>query len=349
MARSARGLTSDSLEHESNADRPSRRVLFVVVEAGAAAYLAPLWRRWLDASGWRVLAGPAARQMIMEIDLPNLPMLAAPDESTDWSIETLLDGWRPEALLISASGAPLEEKACVFGRHEALQVLQFIDAPYNYRKRFHAERRPHWPDHVLVIDERCADEAAAAGLPAARILPIGHPAWEAVRPLPPADTRCVMYVDQPVERHYGDRLGYTERECWSLVEEAAASRPDLFAELLYRPHPTQSQKVPPHSNGPRYVKDAADGLRKAGTILGMFASTMTDALLAGRHVVSIQPSAVGGDMCALSRHGMITRVGSVDALIEALERPQQYDTSAFAKNLSGSCDRLESVLAAAVP
>ena len=331
-------------------DWSSRRVLFVTVEPGAAAYLVPLWRRWLGAGSpeWRVLATPAARRMIEEQTLPGLPLLSAPDDGVDFGPEIFPNDWRPEALFISASGAVLEQQTCAYGLREARPVFQFVDAPYNYQERFCRDDKTQLPDRILVIDKRCVAEAADAGLPAQRILPVGHPAWETVRPLPPADAGRVMYVDQPVERLYGGRLGYTEHTCWALVKEAAVSRPDLFAELSYRPHPLQPQGVPAHSNGMRCVADAAEGLYTAGTVLGMFASTMTDALLAGRHVVSIQPCTVGWDMCALSRHGMIARVGTVGALIEALEQPWHSDASALAESLRDSCGRIESVLAEAL-
>lgn len=351
MAGSARGPMSGTGGQAPTVDLLSRCVLFVTVEAGAAAFLAPLWRRWLDAGSpeWRVLAAPAARRIIEEQALPGLPLLPAPDDGADFSPEIFPDDWRPEAFFISASGAALEQQICAYGLREARPVLQFVDAPYNYHERFCRDDKTQLPDRILVIDERCVAEAVDAGLPAERIFSVGHPAWETVRPLPPADARHVMYVDQPVERFYGGRLGYTEHTCWALVTEAAVSRPDLFAELSYRPHSMQPQGVPARSIGTRYVADAAEGLYTAGTVLGMFASTMTDALLAGRNVVSIQPCTVGWDMCALSRHGMIVRVGTVGALIEALEQPwHSSDASALAESVRDSCGRVEDVLAEAL-
>ena len=78
------------------------RLLFVVAQVGTAAYLEPLWRRWLDrppALEWRVVASDSVRARIAAYGLTNLPLLSETAE------------FRADRVVASASNSAMEESA----------------------------------------------------------------------------------------------------------------------------------------------------------------------------------------------------------------------------------------------
>ncbi len=320
-----------------------RPILFAVGQAGSAEYLIPLWRRWLaqePKASWRVAASPAARERILSSGLRGVPFVA--DESNPETLARSLGDWKPELVLASASHASVEATVIAFARRHSLPVMRFIDTWYGYRNRLDADGRLDLPSKVFVINNNAIEQAIAEGLPREILEPVGQPAWEAVTPLPPADRRQVMFVSQPVERHYGKCLGYTEATSWKLIYETARHRPDLIEGLIFAPHPEDTMPPPKPEGIIRIARRGRDALGDAGTVVGMFSSLMVDALLAGRPVVSLQPGAVGSNMCGALP---VPRATTAEELAAALIAPSN-PTAEWRVMLNGSCDRLERALLA---
>lgn len=316
------------------------RLLFVAVETAGAEYVAPLWRRWLDAGGppeWRVLLGPpAAAAARRDGLLDRLPWREVQASQTDLSC---LEDWRPDGALIGAGDRhPVERAAVTWTRAQGRRAAQFVDSWLNYARRF--DGAPELPDRILVVDGCAASEAAAEGLPEDRLLPIGQPAWESAPELPPAPADRALFLGAPTARDFGRSLGYDEWDAWALVRAAAEVRPDLVSELVYGPHPAQGAIAAERLGGAKLAADGQSALRACGTIFGMFSTPMLPAFLGGRRVVSVQPNAVGPDPCPLSRHGRIARARSLTELLDALERPTR-DPGDLARALLGSLDRLD--------
>lgn len=317
-------------------------LLFVAVETAGAEYLAPLWRRWLafeEPPRWRVLLGPAAAAAAKRDGvLDRLPWREVSPAQTN--IDAELGDWTPAGALIGAGDRLAVERASVaWSCERGRRTAQFIDTWLNYRRRFVSADA--LPDRILVVDGTAAAEALAEGLPAERLTPLGQPAWEAARLLPPAPTDRAVFLGAPIMRDYGRSLGYDEWDAWNLALAAASARPDLIAEMAYGPHPAQGAIARERLAGARLVTDGQSALRDCGTVLGMFSTPMLPALLGGRRVVSVQPQAVGPDLCPLSRHGRIPRARTLDDLIAALEGPASA-AGDLAAELHGSLDRLDS-------
>ena len=323
-----------------------RPILFVAGQPGAAAFLAPIWRRWLDRDAqpsWRVILHPSAKWAVEKAGLKSLPLLDVEDDGKKL-FARMCNEWRPNLIVTSATYWEKEIEATMFAREKDILTARFVDTWYGYNERtFKVSGPDEVSDNILVIDDRAIDEAVSEGLPADRLLAVGHPAWEMVRPLPAADDRVVMFVSQPVKEELGDRLGYTQYTAWDLVQKAAARRPDLFERLIWAPHPRKKTSPEIRSENVQVIESGQAGLARAGTVIGLFASVMVDAVLCGRRVISIQPNSVGLDMCSLSRHGFIPRVHTVDELLNAMELTVP-DASGLRRSLAGSCDRLESFL-----
>jgi hypothetical protein len=324
-----------------------RRILFAVGQAGSADYLIPLWRRWLARNGsasWRVIASPQAQRRIEAAGIGGMPLVVGGFDGPDMLAAALGD-WRPDLVFDSASGAAVETAAKGLGRSLGVPAVRLIDVWYGYRERLSANGSLDLPDKVLVIDDQAVRQAVGEGLPECLLEPVGHPGWEEIVPLPAGDRRHVMFASQPVARFYGERLGYTEASSWRMLVETARQRPDLITTLVFAPHPDDDMP-PPAETGLVRVAWGRDALGQVGTVTGMFSSLMTNALLAGRHVISLQPNATGADKSNMGRERLIARATTPDELIAALTAPSP-DLAELRAALKDSCTRLERALLAA--
>ena len=105
------------------------RLLFVVAQVGTAAYLEPLWRRWLDRPPvleWCVVASESVRARITANGLTNLPLQS---ETTEF---------RADRVVASASNSALEESA--LGRAASARIARIVDTWYGYRRRLIGHR-----------------------------------------------------------------------------------------------------------------------------------------------------------------------------------------------------------------
>jgi hypothetical protein len=105
------------------------------------------------------------------------------------------------------------------------------------------------------------------------------------------------------------------------------------SELVFAAHPAQTAEI---ERGCPYGETA---IATAGTVFGMFAAPMVNALLGGRRVISLQPGAVEPDFCPLSRHGRIPRATTMDELQQALSMQAPVDPIDLRAALTGSCER----------
>ena len=229
------------------------------------------------------------------------------------------DHWRPDLVVVSGGGYSLEAKYLTAAKSNCIPTLGFIDTWYGYRHRFTFDGNFIMPDRLLTIDERMIGEATQEGLPADIMTPVGQPAWETISKLPPSRTKSVLFLDAPVARDYGQRLGYTETDVWNTVQSARRKQPALFETLLVAPHP--AGKDWPDTADITIMVYEPQRLREIDTVIGMFSAPMVHAFLAGRRVISLQPNATDIDMCPLSRHGYIQRATSAEDLHARMSDP----------------------------
>ena len=318
------------------------RLLCIAEQWGSAAYLAALARRWVaspPAFDWRLAASePLIGTLRDDADLA--PRLVAIDPSVD---HLEVGGWRASTLLVSAGGLRREFAFVAAGRDLGLDVIQFVDTWYGYGRRFIKDDVLIVPDRILVIDDMAVEEASAEGVPARSMTAVGHPVWESIERLPPTASRDVLFLDAPVARDYGRRLGYTEDECWAALCAAKQSRPDLIGRILFAPHPDHVRRVLPADVA--VTRYHADLLKSVGSVVGMFSAPLVDAYLAGRRSITVQPNATEIDMCPLSRHGRIARRRTVEQLVAAFAEPAP-DAGALAASLAGSARRATAAIEA---
>ncbi len=317
-------------------------ILFVVGQNGTVAYLAPVWRRWLQRDPeitWRVIATESAMKRIALEQLDGLPLISVADASLAVLSDSLGD-WRPDCLVMSATDAPIERTACDYAECEGTPTARIIDTWYGYRRRLSDENGAlYLPEKLIVIDEPAAQAAMAEEIPRDIIEILGQPAWEHIEPLPPADRRDVLFVSQPIRRHYDMSLGYTEQIVWELFVATMQRHPDLFRQVYYSAHPDDDM-APPELTGVEVVASGAATLAKVGVVVGMFSSLLTDALLAGRHVVSCQPNNPDSNLANMGRRDLIPHAQTPDELAAALTTAPP-NVGELRAGLRDSCDRVE--------
>lgn len=320
----------------------SGSILFVVGQSSTVAYLAPLWQRWLQRATeitWRVIATESALKRIELEDLDGLPLVPVVDANLA-ALNHCLGDWRPEGLVMSATSAPIERTACEFAQLEGKPTARIIDTWYGYRRRLSDENgKLYLPEKLIVIDEPAAQAAMAEDIPRDIIEILGQPAWEHVELLPPADRRDVLFVSQPIRRNYDMSLRYTEQTVWEFFVETMQSYPDLFRHVYYSVHPDDDMP-PPEMTGVEVVRSGAATLAKVGTAVGMFSSLLTDALLAGRHVVSFQPNNSDSNLANMGRRNFVPHALTPDELAAALSAAAP-DVGEMRDVLRDSCDRVE--------
>jgi len=317
------------------------RVLFVAGQGAAAAFLAPLWRRWLGSDvEFRVALHRSARAVTSGISVHSLPE-GVEDEA---GLALALGDWRPDLVVTSLSDKPIERAGFDWSRRTRVPVWQFIDTWYDYARRLESTNgQGRLPDRLLVIDDRAKDEAVGEGIPPDIIIAVGNPAWENIEPGLTRDNRAVLFVSQPIARHWGESLGYTEKTAWQMVRNAAREHPNLFPRLVFAPHPDEDASA--GEGAQERVESGQAGIYVAGYVLGMYSSVMVDAVLAGRKVISVQPNAINSDKCSLSRHGWIGRARNVSELLRLMEDRQGPSLPAGLKAaVAESCARLEKAI-----
>jgi hypothetical protein len=321
-----------------------RQILFIVGQSAASSYLAPLWGRWLAGhcgADFRIALHPTARAGIGNLSV--LPLLEGIEDEVH--LIAALGDWRPDLVVTSLSGKMVERSGYDLARRRGIPVWQFVDTWYDYALRLERTNGPgRRPDRLLVIDDRAGREAIDEGIPRDIIVPVGNPAWENVAAEPAKDGDAVLFVSQPITRHWGNSLGYTEHDGWKMVCDAASQRPDLFPRLIFAPHPDEDASAAGEGAAEK-VESGSVGVRIAGCVLGLYSSVMVDALLAGRKVISVQPNAGAADKCSLSRHGFIGRARSVTELVRLME--ERKDTRPIGNlkaAVANSCIRLEKAM-----
>lgn len=291
------------------------KILFVLIELAAQQYWQAVTDYWHDHHpeiDWRVR--PSENQFSVfnaqeRVFLKKNVASSLIDE----------DNWKPDLVVVSGGGYAFEAEHLRVAKSSCIPTLGFIDTWYGYRHRFTFDGTVLMPDRLLTIDERMIDEATQEGLPADIMIPVGQPSWENISTLAPSKTKTVLFLDAPVARDYGQKLGYTEIDVWKTVLTAKQRHPMLFEPLLVAPHP--SGKGWHDAAITKIINYDPKSLQAIDSVIGMFSAPMVHAFLAGRRVISLQPNATGIDMCPLSRHGYIQRASSATDLHNRMSDP----------------------------
>lgn len=277
-------------------------VLLLASEAGSAEWLIPTAGR-LKAEGRsvRLVGTPMAIKTWHQAGLQAAAELAR--DAAAVAISEVCDGL--SVLVSSVTGAPIEAAFLQAAREAGRPAVAFVDAFTPCRPRLMPAGRMLDFDAVLVIDDIQKQEAMAEGLPGGSFVPVGQPAWEAAKALPPVDECMVLFVAQPVRKYYGALLPFDEDSAWRMLCAVGVDRANL--QFGYAAHPDQDVATLDLGNSGRLEMHSRDALLRYGTVVGMFSSLFSYALAGGRKVISLQPKAGSQDYCGFSRRGLIPK------------------------------------------
>lgn len=294
-----------------------------MTEAGSAAAAMPLIHD--DRLSCRFWLSDVAQR---HTGLPSTPHEVTP------SSEIL----QADVVVLSLTGASWEGAYVERLRAERRPTIQILDTfePFSHRIA------GPFADHVSVVDTLAYREAANVGIDTERLVVIGQPAWETTHWNDHSQRSTVAFISQPIRRLYGERLGYDELSALEMLESARKLRPDLISDILVVPHPADDELT-----GHEQSVSLQEAFARAGTIISPFSSAMVDALLQGRHVVSLQPFRICEDRCGLSRRGLVPVASDINTLLESFSAIPPA-TADFRNALSGSARRLGDLIVKAV-
>jgi hypothetical protein len=258
------------------------------------------------------------------------------------------------AVLSGTSYGPTADKAAALGaKARGLKSAAVVEHWDIYRERFARLEEGritapdlYLPDSVWVPDALGVDEAAAAGLPRARLSAVGQPHLEAQTAAFAAGAavprgKDVVFVS---ERVAGDfHRGFTEDE----VLEALISVLDLSRHrLVIKLHPAEDES--------KYDSLAARGVEAtvvkrcdlralllgAHRVVGMFSMLLLEAALVRRDVISFMPGA-DPKVFVGNRVGATRSAATVEQLRALLEAPPAANgDGSFGASFAGSRERV---------
>ncbi|MBT3810358.1 MAG: hypothetical protein HOL07_16165 [Rhodospirillaceae bacterium] len=320
-------------------------ILAVLSQPGPVAFVVPslLHARRAQESIPIVLAtDPAWVSAPDRAALGKCEIVGAIDET---DMDEFVAAHRPTVMIVSTTGSATEVAAMSAATALGVRTVRIIDVPYNHAERIRDSAPPGVVgDALAVISMRDIDRAPPEGIPRERIVAVGHPGWERVKPAHPADSRAMVFLSQPIGADGFGRFGYSEMASWDLVLEARRVRPDLFQSLIWAPHPRESvpAEILPGCDGIAVSTDQA--LQECGTVFGIFTAALTDAFLMGRRVIPVQPGLPADDFCTLSRAGWVARCGSLTDVIMALEAAKTVSAEPLRAEIRDSAARLAALL-----
>ena len=328
------------------------RTLIVVVEAGAAAYIAP-YIRLLEGSKSRkyhVLATEVAARKLNSLHVTCHTIIQR--DTKECELREVLNGQEFEVFLLSATGSQVERAALRIGKSRGARTVCFIDAYTPFRPRFTHNGELSFSDEILVIDDEMSVEAMQIGVSKDSVKIVGQPAWENLPSLPKVASKNILFVDQPIERYYGKALGYDESKAWKLVCDCCFANPTLVDRIGYAVHPESSinfyERELNSSNARLSItleSDIYNSISEYGIVLGMFSSFLVEAFLQGRKVISVQPHYQRDDLCVLSKRGLINKVSTARELSKCLaQHSNRSPNLRFQRSFIGSSKRLQKAL-----
>ena len=313
-------------------------ILFVIGQAGSAAFFGPLWNRWSvegKRDWWVILRKNVGSEVFLPADV--LPV----DVPWEHLNEEPLEGLKPDLLVVSSTSQKAERQALLWATQRNIPTVQLVDSYYDYGKRISQTNGSNLsPDHILVSDEKAVEDAVAEGLSRDRLKGVGNPAFENIKTLPPANEHFVLFVGQPVVEDMGDTLGYDQYSALALLIEARKKYPDRIRKIVYAPHPREIPDQRLADMDVEIVQSARRVLNETGIVFGMFSTLLIETVLAGRRTISLQPGAIGPDRCEPSRRGIIPRVRNIRELAASLDSEMTGHENFYQTNI-GASERLE--------
>jgi len=310
-----------------------KKILFVGHDRGGCNAILPIYRRLADSYQAEV------RGVFNEIAKDVVPtdgnaISVKPELFGEKELVAEFDAFRPDFVMVGTSEGPTMDKiATKIAGVRSIPTITILDFMGNYEVRFSdpgTTNMKYLPTRIFAINETMVHDMAAVGVPAERILVTGNPHFDQYRviPMPLAGEGIITFFSQPFSE-LGKEIsfGYDERGILRDILEAYASL-NLTTQLVIRNHPKTKNKqifdeMLKESGVNARVDEAMttdEAIAKSSLILGMNSTTLFEAALVGRPVVSYQPGLSKKDPLISNSLGLSIAVYHKKDLAPAIER-----------------------------
>jgi hypothetical protein len=333
-------------------------ILFVTDQVAGAEYIYPLLKSYIaeGISSWTIISSVRSAPFFEAKNIRHQTL----ENNQTAAARALLNKYKPDHIIASASGNSAIERAFVSAaKVRRIRCTQFVDHWVNLSQRFKVvgPKGANWllPDTILTLDTHSKHAMELDGIPAAIIEVIGQPYFEEKmgHHVPQIDAerpKKLLLITQPVRKFYGESLGYTEDTFFEIALDSFASvrDSDFSADVLVHPSEDMGyyhKRLTNFLSHIRVYQSRQPPLENYSHALGMFSSVMVHTLLAGVNTASLQPGAVGADMCHLSKFGFISRYEFVEEISDFLNSSdRKQDISNMRAAFSDSLTRLKAFL-----
>lgn len=291
-------------------------ILFFSSEPGGAEVLVPVIQLVQSTSGYSTVVlsyGPGAAVFEQHgIPYVNTGKYRLGDFSP-------FDRYHPQAVITSASSFPAKDMSEKYLWHDArlrgIPSIAFLDVLQGYHLRFcdehDYEKLIYFPDFINCINEVGREELLQLGIESTRLVVFGHPFQSEMKTrYQQVDTgilrtrtgygiedTILLFVSQPIEEYYGDRLGYTQYTTFQYFLDHVAKR-HTREKIILKLHPKENRSSFQDIISSRMLKNVSilqneissvDCILIADLVFGMYSTMLTQAYVLEKPVVSFLP------------------------------------------------------------
>lgn len=275
-----------------------KKTLFCIRQPGAIDFIHPLLKKWQkkSVSSFKIITSRENKQYLLKYNLQHIDII--PFEYCNSKILLhLFKKWKPDQIVLSSSTRTKnkierEEIECLkYARSQNIKTIQYIDSLYDYYLRIkHTNGPKFYPNKILLINEYSKKQAIDEGVPSNLIKIVGHPAWEKINTINPVNNDDAVFINQPIKKDYGSRLGYDEQEIFDKIYKIYKKK-KYIKKLYWCPHP-RDRIVLDKKKYPDVIieHNTKLAIEKSRIVIGMFSSSLIKACLMGKKVISFQSS-----------------------------------------------------------
>lgn len=304
----------------SSKNLKNNTILLVCKDSGAANALSCLSKECKD-SGiqfFNLCIGNAANVFKKNSIKPTKEY---PRDITKKEISLILQRLKPKAVILGTSHDSTTERIiCSETRKKKIFCLSFIDWWSNFGARFSTPNTydlRFLPDMITVADQDALDGCVADGIPKKLIRITGNPYWDYLnlkkerkkmkelgkktrKKLRIPENRLIITVFSSNIRNLNLNLGYDEHDFWKAMSPLpAATSTGASIFWLLKPHPREDRKDLEKMLKKYRINisiididkfSAEDVIAASDIAIGMCSSTLFEAALLGKKVISLQPN-----------------------------------------------------------
>lgn len=292
------------------------------------------------------------------------------DPSSEKQVKTVLQFQKPNVVLLGTSlGPSLEHHFIVECRKKGIPTVAFLDSWVLYAERFTdpetGEKFKYLPDRICVTDTAAREEMIEEGFSPEMIYVTGNPYLDQLAERNNhidrtetrnnflkqkgllSETRILSFLSQPIDTTFSNptwnhrQLGYTQ---WQVLEMIMAALKKISVDsekpfvLIVRPHPKEAASRYQTWLGQAYPfpmiveeqMDLHDLLGISDCVLGMFSTSLVEAYLMDKSVISLHPHGTNPSPFILCRRDLVPCCRNVDDLFSHL---RNFNPSKLLKNL----------------